>query len=967
MPKTSTPPRPQLGRLSIAIAFMLVCTSPIGAVALEGDLDFSGRIRPLLASRCFNCHGPDPETREAGLRLDTQAGALALLESGDHAIIAGNSKESEILHRVQSRETGYRMPPEDAGEPLSEEEISLLRAWIDAGAVYDTHWSFVPPKRPAIPTEDPQQWSTKSLDRLVLESLHKAELAPNPRAKLATLARRISLDLIGIPPNPNRVQELVSDPRPDALQRYVDEVLASPAFGERWAAVWLDLARYADSQGYAQDSPRTIFRYRDWVIDALNSDMPFDEFTVQQIAGDMLNDPTENQLIATAFHRNTMTNSEGGTDNEEFRVAAVVDRVNTTMQVWMGMTMGCAQCHTHKYDPITQEEYYRFFAILNQTEDRDHPQEIPVYSSFSNRRLQERQQAQQQIKALEQKLAADPMPMPEIPTRPADEKLLSRYIRIQLLANQTFLSLAEVQAFAGDANVALKGKANQSTTAYEGPASLAIDGNTNGHYSEAKSTTHTDRESNPWWEVDLGSEHAVDRIMIWNRNDTPDIGERLKPFRVLLLDNERQPLWAGRFEEAPKPSLAISLPATWSARTDASRKEVEAYLLSPDANPSGDAQRLAQLQEKLKNLREDITTPIMRQLPEEKQRDTFIHLRGNFRTPGDAVSPGLPSAFHDAPKTTALNRLDLAKWLVAPGNPLTARVIANRFWENLFGVGIVETSEDFGTQGSGPSNQRLLDLIASDFSNREWGVKSLLRDMVLSATYQQSSHVTEVKLEQDPYNQLLGRGPRFRLSAETIRDQALATAGLLSQKMHGPSVKPPRPNLGIRAAFGGSTDWQPSPGQDRFRRGLYTSWRRTAPYPSMTTFDATSREVCTIRRIRTNTPLQALVTLNDPVFIEASQGLARKVLRDSDGDENTALRKLFWLVLSREPEGNEVTVLMNTLAEAKDALSASPEDARQLAETPLGPLNAEADKTQYAAWTVLANVVLNLDETLSRP
>ncbi|MEC7597747.1 MAG: DUF1549 domain-containing protein, partial [Planctomycetota bacterium] len=354
MPKTSTPPRPQLGRLSIAIAFMLVCTSPIGAVALEGDLDFSGRIRPLLASRCFNCHGPDPETREAGLRLDTQAGALALLESGDHAIIAGNSKESEILHRVQSRETGYRMPPEDVGEPLSEEEISLLRAWIDAGAVYDTHWSFVPPKRPAIPTEDPQQWSTKSLDRLVLESLHKAELAPNPRAKLATLARRISLDLIGIPPNPNRVQELVSDPRPDALQRYVDEVLASPAFGERWAAVWLDLARYADSQGYAQDSPRTIFRYRDWVIDALNSDMPFDEFTVQQIAGDMLNDPTENQLIATAFHRNTMTNSEGGTDDEEFRVAAVVDRVNTTMQVWMGMTMGCAQCHTHKYDPITQ-------------------------------------------------------------------------------------------------------------------------------------------------------------------------------------------------------------------------------------------------------------------------------------------------------------------------------------------------------------------------------------------------------------------------------------------------------------------------------------------------------------------------------------------------------------------------------------------------------------------------------------
>lgn len=938
----------------------------VAAGAAEG-IDFGSQIRPILASRCFICHGPDEETREAGLRLDTQEGALALLDSGDHAVVAGKPDESELLNRVRSEESGYRMPPGDVGAPLTEEEIQLLTTWIEEGAQFDTHWSFVTPQRPSIPMAPQPGWTQTSLDSLVLERLRSAQLPPNPPADPATLARRISLDLIGVPPSHERVQELISDSRPDALERYVDEVLASPEFGERWGAVWLDLARYADSQGYAQDSPRTIWRYRDWVIQSLNADMPFDDFTVQQIAGDMLEDPTEDQLIATAFHRNTMTNSEGGTDDEEFRVAAVVDRVNTTMQVWMGMTMGCAQCHTHKYDPITQEEYYRFFAILNQTEDRDHPQELPVYSSYSEARRQQKEDLRRQIAELEEKIAAAPKSQTVESKRTPEEALNTRFIRIQLLSNQTFLSLAEVQAFVGETNVARKGTATQSTTAFEGPAPLAIDGNTDGHYFDAKSTTHTAQQDRPWWEVDLGDSYRVDQIAIWNRNDTAEVGDRLKPYRIILLDDQRQPLWVRTFNEAPKPSATVSIPTQWKDQTESSLQEIEAYRTSPDATPSGDAQILAQLQQQLEGLKEDISTPIMRQLSADKQRETFIHVRGNFRTRGEMVTPGLPSAFHTSPKEAAPNRMDLAKWLIAKENPLTSRVIVNRFWENLFGTGIVETSEDFGTQGAMPSNQSLLDLLATDFVDHQWGVKALLREIVLSATYQQSSMVTDEKLQRDPYNDLLGRGPRFRLPAETIRDQALATAGLLSQKMYGPSVRPPRPNLGIRAAFGGSTDWQASPGEDRFRRGLYTSWRRTAPYPSMTTFDATSREVCTIRRIRTNTPLQALVTLNDPVFVEASQGLARRVLREAAGNEADALQRMFWIVLSRSADPQEVEVLTSTLATAKQEFQDSPEDAKQLAEMPLGPLPEGSDTVQLAAWTVIANVVLNLDEALARP
>jgi hypothetical protein len=733
--------------LKCIVSCGVLVSCPLPRVTAE-PIDFSRQIRPLLADRCFRCHGPDEATREADLRLDVRQRATAELDSGESAIVPGKPQESSLMARILSQDWD-RMPPPEAGDALSRDEVSLLRRWIAGGAPYEQHWSFQRLTGPAVPAVGDSDRTITPVDAFVLDRLREADLRPSPEADRPTLIRRVSLDLTGLPPTVEEVDRFVADRHPGAYVRVVERLLASPAFGERWGRVWLDLSRYADSAGYAQDPPRTIWRFRDWVIRALNDNLPFDEFTIEQLAGDLLPRPSNSQLIATAFHRNTMTNSEGGTDDEEFRVAAVVDRVNTTIQVWMGLTMGCAQCHSHKYDPISQEEYFRVFAILNNTADTDRGDEQPV---------------------------------------------------------------------------------------------LEIEG---------------------------------------------------------------------------------------------------------------------------------VPTPIMRELPPDQHRTTYVHVRGNFRMPGQQVVPGVPAAFHairTGPRDAQPDRLALARWLTSPENPLTARVAVNRLWEQLFGRGLVATSEDFGTQGELPTHPRLLDYLASELIRCGWDRKALLRQIVLSATYRQSSRVTPQLRQLDPQNELLARGPRFRLPAEMIRDQALAVSGLLSRKMYGPSVRPPRPQLGLRAAFGGSTDWETSPGEDRYRRGLYTQWRRTTPYPSLTTFDAPSREVCTVRRISTNTPLQALVTLNDPVFVEAAQALARRVLRETPGaDARQRVGHAFRLVVSRKPTEDEAHRLAELLSAVAADCQNRPEAARALATVPLGPAPAGVDLSHLAAWTVASNVLLNLDETLARP
>jgi hypothetical protein len=767
---------------------------------------FTRDIKPLLSNRCYHCHGPDGETREGGddegLRLDTFDGATADL-GGRVAIRPGSLEESELVARITSTDPDLVMPPPSAGAPLTPAEIERLTAWIKAGAEYEPHWAYVPPKRPPVPEVVNKAWPVNDIDRFVLARLEPENLAPQPEADRVTLARRLSLDLVGLPPTPEEVDAFVADSSADAVERFVDRLLAHEGYGEHVARQWLDLARYADSAGYADDRPRTIWAWRDWVIEACDDNMPFDVFTLRQLAGDLLPDAALDDKIATAFHRNTLTNSEGGTIDEEFRVAAVVDRVNTTMSTWMGTTMACCQCHDHKYDPLSQKEYFGIYAILNQTADADRPNESPVLEIWKPEHKEKRDRLDAELAEIARSL---PSAKPE--------------------------------------------------------------------------------------------------------------GE--EPPEIVAL-RERQKV----------------------------------------------------LQKERDSIKPRTTVPVLEELAEGKRRVTKLQHRGNWNDLGPEVEPGVPAVFGNANPSAdgRVDRLALAKWLVDPANPLTARVVVNRIWERLFGIGIVATSEEFGAQGDLPSHPELLDWLACELIDRGWDTKAITRLIVSSATYRQSSKCPPATIARDQENRLLACGPRVRLSAEVIRDQALAASGLLSRKKGGPSVNPPQPDLGLKAAFGGGLDWKTSSGEDRYRRAIYTTWRRSNPYPSMATFDAPNREVCTVRRPRTNTPLQALVTLNDPVYVEAAQALARRMVRE--GGSNVADRAIrgFRLVLTRHPTGPEVDRLVKLFGEAVAEYRADTAAAKAMATVPLGdpPADLGADLPELAAWTVVANVILNLDETFMCP
>jgi hypothetical protein len=797
-------------------------------------IDFTRDVRPIL-TRCFRCHGPDDKARKAGLRLDTRAGATKKLRSGTFAIVPGDPSKGELLARITTDDDTELMPPPRIGPRLSAVEIATLRAWIAAGASYSAHWSYVKPVQHAIPVVSDPRWPNNPIDHFVLARLDREGLKPTPPADRAAILRRVSLDLTGLPPTIEMADAFLSDTRPDAYERMVDRLLAMPTFGERWAAPWLDLARYADSQGYANDPDRTIWRYRDWVIDALNANLTYDRFTIEQLAGDLLPKPTSEQLIATGFHRNTLTNTEGGTTPEEFRSAAVVDRVNTTMQVWMGTTIGCAQCHNHKYDPFSQKEYYQLYAIFNNSEDRNSGDDFPT-------------------------------------------------IRVAAAGREA--DLARLTAQMEKARKALE-----------------------------EETRKADSTLARWEEVVPAKGLPTDVYTIVNL----PAAKRNAGQKQRLLSYHRLQITEYRAAEAEVRSADTQLKAI------------------------------------------STTTPILR---EGKPRETHVHIRGNFLDKGERVTTGLPAALPPAPDSGPLDRLKLARWLVDTNNPLTARVAINRLWEELFGVGLVQTSEEFGLQGELPTHPELLDWLAVEYL-RSWDTKRLLRLIVTSATYRQSSAVSEALHKRDPFNRLLARGPRLRLSAEAIRDQALFVSGLLSTKMHGPPVQPPRPSFGLAAAFGSSTDWSPSQGEDRRRRALYTRWRRNAPYPSATTFDAPERTVCNIRRVRTNTPLQALVTLNDPVYVEAAQGLARRIAA-RPGSTHERLVYAFRLCLTRSPREPEALRLIELYERARKQLAATPANALDLATNPLGPLPAGMDPADLAAWTVVSNVLLNLDETLAR-
>ena len=1125
------------------------------------DVDFAREVLPVLARNCFACHGPDEEAREAELRLDIFEGATASRGSGLPAIAPGDAAGSGLIRRVRHEDPAERMPPPDSGHELTSEEIDVLARWIGAGAEYERHWAFVPPRRPEVPAVAGAQ---HPVDAFVRARLAQAGLAPSARADRRTLLRRLSIDLIGLPPSVEELRAFEQDRSPHAYARAVDRLLESPRFGERWASMWLDLARYADSSGYGSDPLRTIWRYRDWVIEAFNANLPYDEFTRLQLAGDLLPDPSEEDILATAFHRNTMTNTEGGTDDEEFRVAAVKDRINTTMQVWMGLTAGCASCHTHKFDPISHHEYYSLFAYFNQTEDTDKNDDRPRLRTPTRAHkarlaaldaeeasLRERMLAPDPVLdaaelaweasrgegwvplAIERAESREGAPLnvtapgevraggeherdettltgrirtKDAPTAlrldaladesfprggpglspdngnfvlseltlellaPPEKNARVKRVRVDLPGAKRILSLAEVEVWSGAGdrakNVAPDGGATQSSTGYDGPASFAIDGNTSGVYTE-RSVTHTNTESDPWWEVELARAVPVDRVDLWNRTDG-SLEERLAGAVLTLFDAEDCVVWSTTLPSAPTPELEVA-PATWPVRArlfdpragfsqdkwgvataiDGDRgrgwaigprmgkdhvatfriewpagalERAEGRVAVGLLQDYGDGHRLGRVRvsfttedppqaaldeaiqsvldvpreerdgqqarvlreyfrgiaNELQPLRDDLAgverrraaisvpdTPVLRELPQGKRRKTYVLEKGNFLLKADEVHASLPEAFHDAPDPSATaDRLALAEWLVGRENPLTARVAVNRFWSQLFGSGIVETEDDFGAQGTQPSHPELLDWMAIEFMDSGWDMKALLRLLVTSETYRQSAAVTAELEERDPRNRLHARALRLRLSAEAVRDHALAVSGLLSPKMFGPSVYPPQPAGMWQAAFNGQRNWPTSRGEDRYRRGLYVFLRRTVPYPSLATFDAPNRVVCTVRRARTNTPLQTFVTLNDPAFVECARALARRLI----GEPGTLVQRVslgYELVTGHVPDDARVATLATLFTEERAAYAGREADARDLVDARGAEISGDM-LIDLAAWTVVANVLLNLDAALVR-
>jgi mono/diheme cytochrome c family protein len=840
-------------------AVLTLCAAallPAAAAAAE-RVDYVRDVKPILARHCLACHGP--QKQRSGLRLDTAAAARKGGNAGP-AVVPGHSARSRLVQAVTRADGVAAMPPKGPG--LNAREVALLRAWIDGGApapageaevkpaaVGSSHWAFRPLTRPAPPVVRQPGWVRNPIDRFILARLEKEGIAPSPEADRATLARRVCLDLTGLPPAPGELDAFLADPAPDAYEKLVERLLASPHYGERWARHWLDLARYADSNGYSIDAPRSIWKYRDWVIDAYNRDLPFDRFVIEQLAGDLLPGATLAQRVATGFHRNTQINEEGGIDLEQFRVENIVDRVSTTGTALLGLTVGCCQCHDHKFDPLSQREYYQLFAFFNSCDE-------PTIEIATPELTRKRQAVQARIRALEERLRPLDTATPERVA--AWEGSLSPASRAMLPAGVRHIL-----------TIAVNGRSPQQERAVVAA------------YRKAEQVRHA----------------------------------------VGGLGN-------------PLPLLAAAHAQALAARQDVERK-IEALHRQVPVIP---------------------TTLVLQE--RATSRATHVHLGGDFLRKGAAVTPGVPAVLPPLPAERP-NRLDLARWLVDGGNPLPPRVTVNRFWQHYFGTGIVETENDFGTQGTPPSHPELLDWLAGEFVARGWGMKAVHRLIVTSATYRQSSRARPELAGLDPRNRLLARQNRLRLDAEVVRDVALSASGLLSRTVGGPSVFPPQPQ-GVYQFTQIPRDWRASVGPDRYRRGLYTYLWRSAPHPDLTVFDAPDGVQACTRRNRSNTPLQALTLLNDQGFFEFAQALAGRALREACGHDEERLTYAFRLCLGRPPSPRERQVLARLLGQQRDAFARTPGEARELAP------GSEADAAERAAWTSVARALLNLDEFISR-
>jgi hypothetical protein len=1043
-------------------------------------VDFNRDIRPILSDTCFTCHGPDEQTQQAGLRLDTREGAFAD-RGGYQVIVPGKAAESRLFQRVSAKEEHLRMPPPTADRKLTQQQIELLRRWIDEGARWETHWAYAPPKRPSLPAVQNSAWTKNPIDAFILSRLEREGLKQSPQADKTTLLRRLSFDLTGLPPTTAELDAFLSDTSPDAYEKQVGRLLGSPRYGERMAMQWLDLSRYADTHGYHIDSHRDMWHWRDWVIAAFNRNLPFDQFTTQQLAGDLLTDPTPEQKLATGFNRNHMINFEGGAIAEEYQTEYVVDRVETTSAVWMAMTMGCARCHDHKYDPIRQKDFYRFFAFFNTIPEKGLDGTMgnaqPMIQLPSNAQALELKRLKQEIKVREEVLSeAKVNPLLEawqrdwsqsrnLSTQPPTEGLVAHYELDGHLSDTSgryhhAKTLRGAVTFGANA-VGLGGEFNGETHLTFGrevgdferdkPFSIAFWFNKGGSAGQELTLLQrmapqkggyelTFDGSEPVGDLKRGS-HLYVRLVSRLKDDSLQgiqiktrtrvrmgalqhlvlnydgsgkaAGLRLfldaKPLEVEVLQDQLTGsirnsgqlevgnksfgnpykgnlddlrIYERQLSQAEIEQLSFHEPIRFTLSSEprkqlsenqmkARREKLREYFLTYEA-PEPYRQNYAELtQLKKEKAALDKVVPTSMVMEEmEKPRETHVLGRGDYRNLGEKVQAGVPSSLPPLPAGVPQTRLGLARWLCDPSHPLTARVAVNRYWQMYFGHGIVKTTEDFGSQGEAPVHPELLDWLATEFVQSGWDIKRMQRLMVTSEAYRQSSRVTPELVERDPENRLLARGPRFRLPAEMVRDNALAASGLLNGEIGGPSVSPYQPKgLWEEMAFGdvfSAQTYVQSKGKDLYRRSMYTFWKRTVPPPSLATFDAPDREKCTARRALTNTPLQALVLMNDPTYVEAARALAQRTLVEAGGNHAKRVQFAFRQVTGRRPSTEEVQ-LLTSLAQKQMALYRNnKQGASELVRVGESPVNGKLNSSELAAWTVVASSILNLDETITK-
>ena len=993
---------------SIHTLFVLLLLLPTTTAAQDGlpeKIDFQRHIRPILSQSCFACHGPDAADREAELRFDVAESALGEREGYPLAIVPGKPDESELYVRISADDPDDRMPPSDSDEELTQRQIELLRRWIEQGAEFQRHWAFVPPTRPPLPKVNKADWPRNEIDHFILARLEKEGLAPCGEADRRTLIRRVTLDLSGLPPTPGEVDAFAADKSPNAYQQLVDRLLQSPRFGEHMARFWLDAARYGDTHGLHLDNYREIWPYRDWVIGAFNSNLPFDRFVTEQLAGDLLPDPTLDQRVATGFNRCHVTTNEGGSIDEEVYVRNVLDRVTTTGTVFLGLTFECARCHDHKYDPLSSKDFYQFFAFFNSLDgpamDGNTKAPSPVVKLPTPEEEAKLAELGQSIRRIDGRLTG---PVAELDARQAAweaelaEKLAaeSQAAAVKLgpwhsLGPFTASSSQEAftTAFPPEKEIDLE-KTYQDGQLKWVCQPKWVDGQVHTLKGENAATYLVRTIEAPAARqitLSLGSD---DTITVWlngrqvlakeiYRGVAPDQEKLTVPLeagenRLLMKICNRGGAYGFYFgktgEPIAPPDVVEALEVALEKRSDAQRTALRDHFRRqcwPEFKEL-EAER-ARLRQQEKQVNDSVpTTLVFRE--RAQPREAFILERGEYDQHGEKVGRDTPAALPPMSEDLSRDRLGLAKWLLDPGHPLTSRVAVNRFWQQCFGTGIVKTSENFGQQGEWPSHPELLDWLAVQFPADGWDVKKLIGRFVTSATYRQASRVTPELCERDPENRLLARGPRFRLDAEMLRDQALLVSGLLMEKLGGPGVKPPQPDgLWFAVGYSGSDTvrFVKDAGPEKvYRRSIYTFWKRTAPPPQMNTFDAPSREACAVRRERTNTPLQALLLMNDPQYVEAARHLAELAIEEAGTAPEARAAYMFKRAAGHAPDQPDLADLIGAYRDQFAHYEASPEDANKLIAVGESKPEASLDPAQLAAWTMVANLILNLDEVITK-